>query len=173
MGSFQAANGQIIDPNGNTFVARGINIYQGQVDANTILSTFPGINMIRVATIPGNYDPSSLDSFISTMTANHVVVEIEDHHTDGSQWQGNALTGQALTNEENWYSSVASQYKNNPYVWFGTANEPTGNNQGIVNQEVGIYNAIRSQGTTILSCLSLLAVEQQVPPSPTLPPTRQ
>ena len=56
-----------------------------------------------------------------------IVVELEDHtNSNGSNaggGQGSAFTGQQLTNEMNWYSSMASTYASNPYVWFGSDNE--------------------------------------------------
>ena len=54
MAQFSVASGQIIDPNGKQFIARGINVFLNQVDASTIMRTFPGINSIRLAMGPKN-----------------------------------------------------------------------------------------------------------------------
>ena len=151
-GQFSVANGQIIDPSGAPFVARGINVFPGQVDAATILQTFPGLNAVRVAATPGT-DPGTLDSLVQGLTSKGVVVLIEDHSSSGGN--PNTLSGQALANEASWYAGMASKYKNNPDVWFGTANEPdnTANLQAIPDQEKAIYDAIRGTGSKAMVML--------------------
>ena len=64
-GSFSVSNRQIIDPHGNRFVARGINIHNKTIttavsDASCkpLLTCFPGINMVRIA-IEDNYNADS------------------------------------------------------------------------------------------------------------------
>ena len=59
-GQFHVQNGQIIDPNGNVFTARGINIgLEDMGDASQILADFPGLNFIRLA-VGTPADPSQL-----------------------------------------------------------------------------------------------------------------
>src|SRR5271167_1823951 len=106
---FSTSNGQIVDPNGNVFTARGINVYDNQMgDASQILQDFPGINFIRL-NVYSYQSPSAYASFIQTMTSHGIVVELEDHtNSTGSNAggaSGSAFTGQQLTNEMNWYSS--------------------------------------------------------------------
>lgn len=118
-----------------------------------MMQTLPGVNMVRLATSPKD-DMNQIQGFINNATSKGLVVEIEDHSSSGSEM--NALTGSALQDEENWYAQLAAANKNNPNVWFGTANEPDANNkQDIVNQEVGIYNAIRDAGNNNMIMLSL------------------
>ena len=148
---FHIVNGQIIDPNGNTFVAHGINI--GPQDMTTVaqsgLSTFPGLNFIRLAIPGGSYpDAASLQNFVAQMTAKGVVVEIEDHPYPSP----GVYTGGQLQQESNWYASLAAAFKSNPYVWFGTMNEPNTGSYGsseaaISAQEQATYNAIRGAGS--------------------------
>ena len=147
-GDFYTNGGQIYDPSGATFMAKGVNI-NWNVDPATILNLFPGINMVRYADqTPYSTDLAYLDNLIATMAAKHVVVEIEDHHTDGNAWEngGNVLTGDALVQETNWYASLASRYKGNAYVWFGTENEPVGDYNTMFNQQKAIYDAVRGVG---------------------------
>ena len=147
-GQFRTDNGRIIGPNGAAFTARGINVFASQMgDANQILKDFPGLNFVRLAVY--NYDsPDAYATFINTMSSRGVVVELEDHtSSDGSNQgggRGSAFTGPQLTNELNWYSSVARAYASNPFVWFGTDNEPP--NAGLSTWEQQTYNAIRSTG---------------------------
>src|SRR6185437_628192 len=145
---FSISNGKIIDPNGNVFTARGINLYDSQMgDAAQVLADFPGINFIRL-NVYSYQSPSAYASFIQTMTSKGIVVELEDHtNSNGGNaggGQGSAFSGQQLTNELNWYSSVASAFASNPYVWFGTDNEPPPD--GLSGWEQQTYNAIRNAG---------------------------
>jgi hypothetical protein len=145
---FKTVNGQIIDPNGNVFVAAGIAIDQGYMpQASQMLADFPGLNFIRVAVF-SYLPPTAYTAFIQTMTSRGIVVELSDYtNTTGVNvggGQGAAFTGQQLTTELNWYSSVASAFASNPYVWLGTDNEPPQSGLDVWEQET--YNAIRSTG---------------------------
>lgn len=158
-GQFQTSNGQILDPNGNVFTAHGVNVMFGgdQPTVDALKSDFPGINFVRLAVY--NYDsPDSLASYVNQLTNAGIVVELENHQNNaggagGSQ--GTIFTGQQLQQETNWYSSVAAAFKSNPYVWFGTNNEPSetdssgNNNPAALSQwQQTTYNAIRGAGNT-------------------------
>jgi hypothetical protein len=87
------------------------------------------------------------------MTKLGIVVEIEDHSMYAAS--GPAYTGSKLANESNWFATVAKFYINNPYVWFGTLNEPGTANNGadISAQQAASYAAIRGTGNnTIIMC---------------------
>src|ERR1700709_755274 len=151
--SFQVANGLIIGPDGQNFIAKGINIRWDQLGEAVgdgvnmpILKDFPGLNMVRV-----NFEdyyawdsPSQIQAAVNALTAKGIVVEIEDHTGISST----PYTGAKLAAEQAWYASVATMFKSNPYVWFGTYNEPgNGTNlAGIAAQEVATYNTIRATG---------------------------
>jgi Cellulase (glycosyl hydrolase family 5) len=148
MGRFQVSNGQVLDPTGKVFTARGIAVSpsdMGQV--NQILADFPGLNFVRV-TVYDYQSPDTYAAFVNSMTSHGIVVEFEDHTsndgTNGGGARGTAFTGQLLTNELNWYSSIARTYASNPYVWFGTNNEPPFEGISLWHQQT--YNAIRSTG---------------------------
>ena len=55
-------------------------------------------------------------------------------------------TGALLATESAWYSAMASYYKNNPYVWFGTNNEPATAGGSLSDWQLATYNAIRNTG---------------------------
>jgi len=66
-----------------------------------------------------------------------------------------------LQTEINWWASIASAYASNPYVWFGTCNEPTitdgngtyGDLAGLATWQQSTYNAIRGAGNNnIVEC---------------------
>jgi hypothetical protein len=150
--SFRVAGGQIVDPSGQPFVARGINIRSDQFNAvagnatnSPLLNYFPGTNMVRLY-FEGSFSESASEfaSAIQTLTAKGIVVEIEDHTGISKP----PYTGSQLAAEQAWYTDIATTYKNNPYVWFGTFNEPgNGTNlAGIAAQELTTYNTIRATG---------------------------
>jgi hypothetical protein len=146
-GAFRVANGQIIGPNGSPFIAKGINIFNSQMItvSGSLTRMFPGINMVRVA-VQDYAIAAALSAFINQVTANHIVVAIEDHAVPFGG--NNVPTDLALKRELAWYASLASAYKGNPYVWFGTMNEPdcTNNEAAVTLQQAAIYHEIRSAG---------------------------
>ena len=126
-GGFTTANGRIIAPDGSVFIAKGIDTMEEQVPSATLKSAFPGINFVRYAV----YDyasAASLAGYVSDLTSAGIVIELENHNNGAGNAggsQGTVFTGAALAQEQAWYSSVAAAFKANPYVWFGTNNEPT------------------------------------------------
>ena len=151
-GGFGVFNGQIYVPNGKAFVARGINLGpndMGSATPDALQSAFPGINFIRFAT-SYNYPGVTIaqqEAYINSLTARGIVVEVEDHAYPSP----GTYTGQQLADESAWYSQIAGDEKSNPYVWFGTMNEPNSGSYGaaeaaITTQEVATYKAIRNAG---------------------------
>ncbi|HWE31499.1 MAG TPA: cellulase family glycosylhydrolase [Polyangia bacterium] len=157
-GGFFVHNGQIIGPDGNPFIARGLNLYDGQMssacsagDCSPLLSLFPKLNMIRLNCF-SYQPPSAYQSFIDALTSRGVVVELEDHTNNSGNAGGSAgtvFTGQQLTDELNWYSAIASAYAGNPYVWFGTDNEPSENPSvaALSTWQRQTYDAVRNSGS--------------------------
>lgn len=147
-GNFRVANGKIYDPQGNVFFARGINIGDPNI-GQSVLDLFPGITFVRFAI--GSYQPPSyFQNIVNTLTAKKVVVEIEYH-----PWPLTRANPDAT--EAQWYASLAQAYKNNPYVWFGTMNEPQNgygaDEANITAEQVSVYNAIRGTGSQAIVML--------------------
>lgn len=141
-GQFEVRGGRIIDPKGNVFIAKGLNAPEF-ADPSAILNFFPGVNFVRLA-VPDRPSVSGVQNIVSGLTSHGVVVEIEDH-----PWpELDAASGADLATETNWYASLAAAFKGNPYVWFGTMNEPQGGN--IAAQQVATYNAIRATGSNTI-----------------------
>jgi hypothetical protein len=189
-GDFHVKNGEIIDPNGNTWRAFGINVdvealpYAVQTSTGAPLTThFPKINHVRVYTYsmsqPGiasaTYpQPTAAGAALTNwrvivnackiLTALKIVCEIEDHSSNGGQWEyygkfygiSAPPTGGALTTILNWYSAIAKYWKGNPYVWFGGLNEMNSTDGSykpssiapISTYQKQIYNTIRDTGNT-------------------------
>jgi len=134
--SFYVANGEIYDQDGHWYRAKGINVGDNNI-ANQVLQLFPGINFIRFAS-GEMQSPSWFTNFVNVMTSAKVVVEIE--------WHPWPLINASVRNDEaQWYKSLAQAFMNNPYVWFGTMNEPQGGD--ISGEHVNVYNAIRGTGS--------------------------
>jgi hypothetical protein len=160
-GNFNVINGQIIGPDGQPFDAKGVAVFAGDApaDAATIMQQMPDLNFIRLAANPtGGDDPASIQADIKAFQDinPNVIVEVEDHTSGGTDGTtNNTLSGQDLVNEEQWYSQVAANNLGNSHVWFGTANEPNdpGNEQNVVDQQVGIYNAVRGTGNNSMVML--------------------
>ena len=156
-GAFYTTAGQIIGPSGTPFVARGIDVMEGdQPTLSQLQSDFPGINFVRLA-IYDFASPTALVSYVNSLTAAGIVVELEDHSNSDSSnaggGSGTIFTGSLLTTELNWYASIATAFKSNPYVWFGTDNEPSevdasGNTNpaALSTWQQQTYNAIRATG---------------------------
>lgn len=143
-GGFHVANGQIIGPNGQVWIARGINIYgpDAGTAAQTVTKVFTGVNFFRYIA-RSYFDPSSVQGFVNQMTGEGRVVEFEDHPNGGGDQDAGPPGGMAA--EMAWYSAMAKAYAGNPYVWFGTYNEPkpTAN---LSPWQRATYDAIRGAG---------------------------
>lgn len=149
--NFSVSGGKILDPNGAVWHGQGSGVLDQEITgdigtasgaalAARMRGLLPGINLVRVANYVLN-TPSLYASFVNTMTANKVVVVFEDHCTGNP-----VLTGTALTNESNWYASMATQFLGNPYVWFQSCNEPGSND---FQQMQATYNAVRGTGSNV------------------------
>ena len=132
-GRFGTIDGTLYAPDGKPFVARGINVLEGQLAsiAGSIDKLFPGINFIRIPVYKNNgayADPSKFTAAVQTLTGKGIVIEFEDHSTsvggNAGGGHGVVFTGQMLADELAWDSAMAKAYANNPYVWLGTNNEP-------------------------------------------------
>jgi hypothetical protein len=168
-GKFRMSGGKIIAPNGSNYIGVGVNIadFRSGLDmANAVTNfttgaplttVFPGINFVRLALYGGGSTTSptaypavtSYDAFVNTLTSLGIVVEFE-HHVEtngatGGGGQGAIASGAWLTAESNNYAALATHFINNPYVWFGTTNEPP-SLTGLSQWQQATYNAIRGTG---------------------------
>jgi hypothetical protein len=146
-GAFRTVDGQIIGPNGQPFIARGINVYDDLAvgAGGSMTAMFPGLNYVRVGIHHPYPDPSTFQAFVTQMTGKGIVIEFEDH-PDGGGGQDPAYTGSALAAESAWYAAMAKAYASNPYVWFGTFNEPGTQGGSVSDWQLATYNAIRGAG---------------------------
>jgi hypothetical protein len=156
---FSTRDGKIYAPDKTEFIARGINIRFEDITpvARTVTTLFPGINFIRLAINQPTYPAADeLRLFILQMTLKHIVVTIEDH-----PWPSpGTYKGAKLAAESAWYAALATAFKDDPYVWFGTMNEPSATPYGpalaaVTDQEVATYEAIRGTGSQTIILMEL------------------
>ncbi len=156
---FQVVGTKIFDPNGVEFIAKGVNVngpgfgWPGNTPSyvDEITGTW-GFNAIRLNVQelqPSSYtyaENGTIDQIVQAYTQADTVVMIEPHEKTGKYWEGTELTRVA-----DWFKDLASRYKDNPYVWFNTSNEPGATNSisnidKWVTMNETITKAIRSTG---------------------------
>ncbi len=145
---FHISGGQIIGPNGQPFVAKGIAILDSEMSTTSpasIISLFPGINSICLAVgADGNgyataQSNAAIIAWVNQATSLGLVVTISDYVPGQPQ----ARSGADLQASLNWYASLAKAFAGNPNVWWTTENEVGGN---LATEQQDIYNAIRGAG---------------------------
>jgi len=163
---YRASGGQIVDPSGKPFRARGLNApfmnWPDNQDAwiqwplknlpacTPLLDQFPGLNYVRLPafysmTQIGRAQLASLRPYLDALAAKGVVVEVECHIYPA------VLTGNDLNTVCQWYASIAAAYKDVPQIIFACQNEPQDDGQGSISKmNVAIYNAIRGAGNGTL-----------------------
>lgn len=129
--SFMVEGTQILDPEGNEFLIKGVNVNGPHwpwsrptvADADLITETWK-FNTIRVNCFPslaGTFPNNNvdLDAIVNTFTSREVVTIIENHDFTGLYPNAGQL--EDLTD---WWVDKANRFKDNTYVWFNIANEP-------------------------------------------------
>ena len=158
---FKVVGTKIYDPKGREFIAKGVNVngpgfgWPGDTPgyANEIIDRWKfnsiRLNVKELDPAPWKYaENGTIDEIIDTYTDKGAVVVLEPHENTGSYF-----TGAQLDKLEAWWRQQADKYKDNPYVWFNTSNEPGGSSSSSsenvakwVNQNQRIINAIRDEG---------------------------
>lgn len=142
-GNFQIVGTKIIDPQGNEFIPKGVNVsgmkwvWPGNpVPHAAAIADHWGFNLIRVncRLVDAYWNGEnvsqnspfqtilSMKPIVDEFTARNVVVMFEFHDKTGSYYLGSDL--EMLKNA---WRDVMRLYGNNPYVWFNIMNEPGGN----------------------------------------------
>lgn len=152
---FTVANGQILDLNGKPWAGAGLNVNVEQCPEaqEWMLKLFPGTRFVRMP-FHGYTSPSDggLQAFVKWATAQQIVVKLEDHTGISKP----PYTGAQLAAQLAWYKAIAAAFKDNPWVWFGSPNEPGPDDRSAVsNQHKQVYDAIRGTDnqTIIAMCL--------------------
>lgn len=152
MHGFTVEGSTIYDPSGNPFVARGVNVsgynwvWQRPTapDVNLIVDCW-NFNLVRVnnflfmGQVPWQQYSvnNNLDEIVNAFTGRGIVVVLEAHDRIGSYYQGGDLDTLV-----NWFTDLATRYRDNPYVWFDIMNEPGGRNGLDANQWVNMHGRV-------------------------------
>jgi hypothetical protein len=172
------SSGQIISPSGKVFVPRGV-VFRFVSDLPVacptsacapLTSAFPGINFVRLFYGPVEMSFTTLQTYINDLTALGIVVELQDAAAGEANTNFCVLTGSALTTSTDLVAGYATTYKNNPYVWFVSQNEPDLYNLGdtstgctgsgtynltpITTEQIAYYNAVRGAGNNSIFIVS-------------------
>jgi mannan endo-1,4-beta-mannosidase len=165
---FTVSGGQILDPSGAPFIPVGMHLSgrhgpspQASVGiANTMKAW--GFNTARIVTCldpqcfgssgVGYQENSDTDAIVRDLTARKAVAMIESYHIP----PGTFPTDAQKVELGNWWESVATKYKDNPFVWFNVINEPGENANygvGVVDPQWLSWNSylagrIRATGAT-------------------------
>ncbi len=172
-GNFEAVGGKIYDPDGVQFVPRGTNLngpysYFSVPTAgkSDLLKNSWGFNMVRLTTcLPqgcansGGFVSTAsndLDAIVAEYTAKKMVVMIANHQlAPGALASPTDIAAMAA-----WWTTLATTYGSNPYVWFNLYNEPESSyhdyqNPGLPkaavrwrDQHLPVMAAIRNAGAT-------------------------
>jgi len=142
--NFEVDGPTIIDPNGEEFVPKGVNVSGYQwvwqrptvSDLDLIVDCW-NFNTVRVNSflfegqVPyAQFDVNNnLDEMVDAFTSQGVVVIFEGHDRIGSYY-----AGEDLDTLVNWFTDLARRYRDNPYVWFDVMNEP-GSRRGIESEQ--------------------------------------
>lgn len=162
-GKFHIKEAVICDPEGKPFLPRGINDFAGQtfggfeapnlVAPNVVSAYVDGwkFNTLRIVMCPTGpcrahpttVQGTDIDQVISTYTARKVVIILDYHQTP----LAGPVTAGDVAEAVPWFKEMAIKYKDNPYVWLETFNEPIDGNDGIqtwLGFTTPIVDAVRS-----------------------------
>lgn len=157
--NFHFIDSKIIQPNGDEFIAKGINIpgpnywdtREITQDSDAIINKWK-FNSVRINTRilcetgKGSDANNDLNKIISTFTKKKIVTIIAVHDKTG-----NHFFGKKLEKLKEFYKNLAQKYKNNYYVWFDIMNEPGNqvgpkNEQAWLNEHKQVLETIKSSG---------------------------
>lgn len=150
---FNVAGSKILDPSGNEFVVKGVNIFPDNSEAYQKVANCWEFNTVRANHFPdwAWYGEQWEFDLLASTYANQGVVVILDLAHDASDAQSGIGRYWLPRLEElkNMYSFYAERYKNNPYVWFELINEPdtlSYNQEAWIEVHQTLIKAIRSTG---------------------------
>jgi hypothetical protein len=163
--NFQVTNGKLFYPSGSRFIAHGIcitDVTSGMTGIGTIktavsnaacqplLDYFPGTTMVRLAihtTAAGGLglegmNAPELVNAIHWLTAKRIVVQL------GNYCFANAPIGADLQEELAWARAIGAAWKDNPYLWISSSNEPSNKSNvgATMAEQAALHDAFRGVG---------------------------
>lgn len=157
--AFKVKGTKIFYPNGQEFIANGINIngpgYGWYGDTpGSVENVVEGWKFNAIRLNLREIEPREIieqngttEQIVDLYTDRGLVVVLEAHEQTGDYF-----TGAKLDRLEAWWRKQAQRYKDNPYVWFNVSNEPGGfdsqepdNVAKWLNQNQTVIDAIRDE----------------------------
>ncbi len=152
--AFQVIGTKVYDPNGQEFIAKGVNVFtwDGTKNIDNYMDTW-GFNTVRVPNyLLGSWNqPHPADDGYATnraiadaYTQRGAVVIFDAHDLIGSYYEGENF--EVL--KDHW-RTMAQEFKDNPYVWFNLHNEPgnkTAQPEKWVSYHRELIDIIRAEG---------------------------
>jgi hypothetical protein len=168
---FQVLGTKIYDPNGQEFIAKGINMFawEGISQVNSLMNQW-GFNTVRVPNyLLGSYNqphPAANNygtnhQIVDAFTSQGAVVIFDAHDRIGGYYENNQW--EIL---KDYWRDMAREFKDNPYVWFNLHNEPgnaTANPEKWVSYHRELIDIIRSEGADNLIVVDGEAWGQDIP----------
>jgi len=150
---FTVSGTQIIDPDGNEFIVKGVNAFASSSEHYDKIVNCWGFNTVLANHFPDWYwyNPDyEIDLLVAAYSSNKKVVILDLAHDalDSDSGIGHYWLPR-IKELVNLYSYYADRYKNNPYVWFQLINEPdtlTFNSEAWISVHQQLITAIRNTG---------------------------
>ncbi|RTK95343.1 hypothetical protein EKI60_00085 [Candidatus Saccharibacteria bacterium] len=180
-GKFYVVGKHIVDPDGNIFLPMGANVGMRQapyLENNYLFNYFgtandkseqvrawgwntirPNINCAPSGSPSAAETLAGLDQLVAEYTAKKLVVMITCRVTVGTDYAYSSSTVQASLPM---IKTIAQKYKNNPYVWMNTFNEPIVNQPAWTSLNQSLYNDVRALAPDMIFVADLAGLGNQI-----------
>ena len=182
-GKFYVVGKNIVDPSGNIFLPMGANVGMRQapyLEHNYLFNYFGTAND-QIAAVKAwgwntirpniNCAPSGSPSYAETMAGLDALVT---EYTKGPQKLVVMVTCRVVVGTDYAYNSstiqaslpmikdIARTYKDNPYVWMNTFNEPISNQNAWTSLNQSLYNDVRALAPDMMFVADLAGLGNQI-----------
>lgn len=180
-GKFYVVGKQIVDPDGNIFLPMGANVGMRQapyLENNYIFNYFgtandkseqvrawgwntirPNINCAPTGSPSVDETLTGLDQLVNEYTAKKIVVMVTCRVTVGTDYAYNSGQIQASLPM---IKTIAQKYKDNPYVWMNTFNEPISSQGAWTSLNQSLYNDVRALAPDMMFVADLAGLGNQI-----------
>lgn len=178
---FYVVGKQIVDPDGNIFLPMGANVGMRQapyLENNYIFNYFgtandkseqvrawgwntirPNINCAPTGSPSVDETLTGLDQLVNEYTAKKIVVMVTCRVTVGTDYAYNS--GQ-IQDSLPMIKTIAQKYKDNPYVWMNTFNEPISSQSAWTSLNQSLYNDVRALAPDMMFVADLAGLGNQI-----------
>ncbi len=180
-GKFYVVGKNIVDPDGNIFLPMGANVGMRQapyLENNYLFNYFgtandkseqvkawgwntirPNINCAPTGSPSATETLAGLDQLVNEYTAKKLVVMVTCRVTVGSDY---AYSSSQIQASLPMIKAIAQKYKDNPYVWMNTFNEPIVNTGAWSSLNQSLYNDVRALAPDMLFVADLAGLGNNI-----------